>query len=93
MVVELEKMADAGITESELRRSIGQLSGSLVLGLEDSGSRMNRLGRAELVTGELLSLQESLERIKSVTREEVQKLAAELAARPRSVVRVGPFAA
>jgi predicted Zn-dependent peptidase len=54
---------------------------------------MNRLGRAELVTGELLSLQESLERIKSVTREEVQKLAAELAARPRSVVRVGPFAA
>lgn len=91
MVAELEKLADSGITESEWKRSVGQLSGSLVLGLEDSGSRMNRLGRAELVTGELFSLEESLERIKAVTREEVQALAIELASRPRSVVRVGPF--
>ncbi|WP_435299836.1 M16 family metallopeptidase [Timonella sp. A28] len=93
LVAELEKMADSAITEAELKRSIGQLSGSLVLGLEDSGSRMNRLGRAELVTGDLYSLQETLERIQAVTREEVQSLAIELAERPRSVVRVGPFTA
>ena len=35
MVLELEKLADSGITTSELARSIGQLSGGLVLGLED----------------------------------------------------------
>ena len=68
------------------------MSGGLVLGLEDSGSRMTRLGKAELVHGELLSQAESLARIQAVTAEDVQVLATELAAQPRSVVRVGPFA-
>nr|WP_297427349.1 pitrilysin family protein [uncultured Actinotalea sp.] len=88
---EWDRLAADGITEAELERSIGQLSGGLVLGLEDSGSRMSRLGKAELVHGVLLSQEESLERIRAVTREQVQELAAELAARPRSVVKVGPF--
>ena len=87
-----EQLADGGITPAELERSIGQLSGGLVLGLEDTGSRMSRLGKAELVHGELLSQEESLERIRAVTAEDVRVLAAELASRPRSVVRVGPFA-
>jgi len=91
LVSELERLADAGITDAELRRSVGQLSGGLVLGLEDSGSRMSRLGKSELVHGELLSTQESLDRVRAVTAREVQELAAELAGRPRSVVRVGPF--
>lgn len=91
MIAELVKLCDSGITEDELKRTKGQLSGSLVMGLEDSGSRMNRLGRAELVTGELLSVQESLDKIGAVTRAQVQDLAIELAGRPRSIVRVGPL--
>ncbi|WP_024288783.1 pitrilysin family protein [Cellulomonas sp. KRMCY2] len=90
---EWERLASDGITAAELQRSIGQLSGGLVLGLEDTGSRMSRLGKAELVHGELLSQGESLERIRAVTVAEVQELAAELAARPRSIVKVGPFGA
>ena len=38
-------------------------AGSLVLGLEDTGSRMSRIGKAELVYGELLSVDEMLGRI------------------------------
>ena len=91
LVSELEHLADSGITTAELERSVGQLSGGLVLGLEDSGSRMSRLGKADLVTGELLSVAESLDRIRAVTADEVQALAKDLAARPRSTVRVGPF--
>ncbi|MFE5293086.1 M16 family metallopeptidase [Isoptericola sp. NPDC056618] len=91
LVAELERMATEPITDAELERSIGQLSGGLVLGLEDSGSRMSRLGKAELVYGELLTLEESLERVRAVTVDDVRELAADLAARPRSVVRVGPF--
>ncbi len=91
LVEEWEKLAQAPMTPAELRRSVGQLSGSLVLGLEDAGSRMSRLGKAEIVAGELLGVEETLERIRSVTAVQVQELAAELAARPRSVVRVGPF--
>ena len=91
MVVELERMAEEPMGQAELTRSIGQLCGGLVLGMEDTGSRMSRLGKAELVHGELLDIDESLDRIRSVTAQEVQDLAAELAAAPRSVVRVGPF--
>ena len=50
-----------GITEEELDRGKGQLRGGLVLGLEDSGSRMSRLGKAELVHDELLGIDEVLD--------------------------------
>ncbi len=88
---ELDMLANDGVTAAELARSVGQLSGGLVLGLEDSGSRMSRLGKAELVFGEILSLEESLDRIRAVTADDVRDLAAELAGRPRTTVRVGPF--
>ena len=52
---ELAKVAADGITAEELERGKGQLRGGLVLGLEDSGSRMSRIGKAELVYDELLS--------------------------------------
>lgn len=80
-----------GITEAELRRAKGQLSGSLVLGLEDPGSRMSRLGRSELVLGELWSLEDTLTALREVTVADVQALAADLASNPRSLVMVGPF--
>ncbi len=88
---ELEKLAHSGLTAEELKRSIGQLSGGMVLGLEDSGSRMGRLGTAELVHGQLHTISETLDRVRAVTLTDVQELAAELASRPRSMVRVGPF--
>ena len=88
---EWERLANDGITPGELTRSIGQLSGGLVLGMEDSGARMSRLGKAELVFGELTTLDESLERIRAVTAQDVRELAADLASRPRSIVRIGPF--
>ncbi|WP_434056396.1 M16 family metallopeptidase [Georgenia sunbinii] len=88
---ELDKVAAAPLPADELSRAIGQLSGNLVLGLEDTGSRMSRLGRAEIVHGELTTVDDALERIRAVTAQEVQDLAAELAGRVRSLVVVGPF--
>lgn len=88
---ELDRLAEDGITAAELDRSVGQLSGGLVLGLEDTGSRMSRLGRAEIVHGELTSIDEMLAALRAVTAAEVQALAVELAAAPRSLVVVGPF--
>ncbi|MPV38681.1 M16 family metallopeptidase [Georgenia subflava] len=85
------RLATDGITVEELERGVGQLRGNMVLGLEDNGSRMSRLGRAEIVHGELTSLDELIARISEVTAEQVRELAAELAAAPRSLVVVGPF--
>lgn len=88
---ELDKLAEGGISEEELRKAVGQLSGGIVLALEDTGSRMSRLGRAELVSGEYQDIDETLRRIKAVTVADVQELARELAAAPRTVTVVGPF--
>ena len=89
--LELDKLADGGITDDELRKAVGQLCGGIVLALEDTGSRMSRLGRAELVSGEYQDIDETLRLIKAVTAQEVQDLAKELAAAPRTVTVVGPF--
>ncbi|HEY5223181.1 MAG TPA: pitrilysin family protein [Microbacteriaceae bacterium] len=89
MLAELRRMADAGVTPDELRRAVGQLSGSTALALEDSDTRMSRLGRAEITLGEFTDLDESLRRLALVTTEDVQALAADLAHRPISVAAVG----
>ncbi len=87
----LQEVAAGGITDAELRRAHGQICGGMVLGLEDSGSRMSRLGKAELVHGEFLTVDETLAGVRAVTRDDVAALAHELAARPRSLTVVGPF--
>jgi predicted Zn-dependent peptidase len=88
---ELERLAADGLDDEELGRAHGQLCGGLVLGLEDTGSRMSRLGKAELVQGEYIGLDEALGRIRAVTAGEVRDLAADLASRSRSLAVVGPF--
>ncbi|HLR96232.1 MAG TPA: insulinase family protein, partial [Jiangellaceae bacterium] len=88
---ELDRIAAEPMPAEELDRAIGQLCGSIVLGLEDTSSRMSRLGRAEIVFGEITTIEETLDHIRAVTAEQVQEMAAELAARPRSLVVVGPF--
>ena len=88
---EWARLATDGVTDDELERGIGQLSGGLVLGMEDTGSRMSRLGKAELVYGEYIDLDEALRRVQAVTADDVRELAAELHSRPHSLAVVGPF--
>ncbi len=87
---ELAKVAADGITADELARGKGQLRGGLVLGLEDSASRMSRLGKAELVHDELLSIDEVMARIDAVTLEDVRAVAAQVFTKPEILAVVGP---
>ncbi|AJT42783.1 M16 family metallopeptidase [Psychromicrobium lacuslunae] len=91
LAAELDKLAADGVSVEELNKAIGQLSGGIVLALEDTGSRMSRLGRAELVSGEFLDIDQTLAHIHTVTAEQVHELAKELAAAPRTITVVGPF--
>ena len=88
---ELRKLAEHGITADELERGKGQLRGGLVLSLEDSGSRMSRIAKAELLYDELPSLDEVIRRIDAVTIDEVQILATELFNQPETLAIAGPF--
>ncbi len=88
---ELARTAVEGLTEAEVIRGKGMMKGSLVLGLEDTGSRMSRLGKGELLYDDMLSVDDLLARVDAVTVEEVRELAAELLTRPLSLALVGPF--
>ncbi len=87
--VELQKIADGGITAEEHERALGQIAGSTALALEDSETRMGRLARAELGAGELYDLDTSLGRFEAVTFDEIREVAGAIAARPLTVVAVG----
>jgi predicted Zn-dependent peptidase len=88
---EIERAAAEGISEHELALGIGQLRGGTVLGLEDTGSRMSRIGKSELVYGQHLSVDDVLERIGAVTLDEVQDVAGELLATAPAAAVVGPY--
>jgi predicted Zn-dependent peptidase len=88
---EIAKVAATGLTLDEIQRGKGQLRGSLVLGLEDTGSRMSRIGKAELVYGEQLSVDEVLAKIEDVTPDEVSAIAADLLTETPTLAVVGPF--
>ena len=88
---ELEDVAAHGLTDVEVARAKGSLRGSLVLGLEDTGARMNRIGKAELVDGEVLEVDELLARTAAVTPDDVRAVAADVLRRPLSLGAVGPF--
>jgi predicted Zn-dependent peptidase len=89
---ELARIAKDGLTEVEVARGRGMTKGALVLGLEDTGSRMTRLGKGELLYGELLSVDDLLARVEAVGTEQVRAVAGELLGAPMSLAVVGPFA-
>ncbi|KDN82967.1 M16 family metallopeptidase [Kitasatospora cheerisanensis] len=89
---ELARVVEEGITEEELRRAIGQISGSTVLGMEDTGSLMNRIGKAELSYGHHLSVDEMLQKIAEVTLDDVHAVARDvLGAHRPSLALIGPI--
>ncbi|WP_229686039.1 M16 family metallopeptidase [Longimycelium tulufanense] len=88
----LADVAAGGMSEAEVARGKGQMRGALVLGLEDTGSRMSRIGKGELNHADHLTVEQLLERIDAVTPEQVAALARELLRRPVSAAVVGPYA-
>jgi predicted Zn-dependent peptidase len=86
----VDDMAASGPTERELAVAKGQLRGSMLLGLEDSAGRMSRIGRAQLVHGEVLTVDEVLARVDAVTLDDARKVAARVLGQERSLAAVAP---
>ena len=90
---ELALVAESGLAAAELARVKGQLAGSLVLALEDTESRMSRIGKTILVRKEFRSIEDELAAIRSVTAADVGALAKRLLSQRMSAAVVGPYAA
>lgn len=91
VAAELHTVAEKGLSEAEVVRGKGMLAGATVLGLEDSGSRMSRLGKGELLYGDVFTIDEQLARIEAVTVEEVRSVASTVLNQPMSLGLIGPF--
>jgi predicted Zn-dependent peptidase len=88
---ELVSVAERGLTAAEIARGKGMLKGSTVLGLEDTGSRMSRIGKGELLYGDVLEVDELLARIDAVTADDIAAVACDVLTQPMSLGVIGPF--
>ena len=81
-----------GITDKELDVARGYLEGSLVLGLEDSSSRMGRIGSNLSIRGKVIPIEEHVEKIRAVTHDDVRRVVQRVFAGGRTLAAVGPLA-
>jgi predicted Zn-dependent peptidase len=75
---ELQKLAAGEMTDEELKRTQGQLVGSMMLGLESTDSWMSHIARNEIYFGQSVTTDEICQRIRGVSRDEVIELAGAL---------------
>ncbi|MGH9135697.1 MAG: M16 family metallopeptidase, partial [Acidimicrobiales bacterium] len=88
---EVAGLLDGGITADEHAVALGFLEGSLLLALEDTASRMARLGRSESSRGEVVAVDEHIARLRAVTPDDVERVLRRVLGGPRSLAAVGPF--
>jgi predicted Zn-dependent peptidase len=89
VTAELGGLVEHGLDSDELERAKGHLAGSMVLALEDTGSRMTRIGKSVVTGSPLLSLDETIAAVEAVTAEAAHELAAELLTGPFTLAAVG----
>ena len=91
IAAELEDVAAGGLRPGELDRAKENLEGRLLLSLESTSNRMSRVGRALVTDTELVSVEETLRRLRAVTADEVAQAARSLFAPARfSAAGIGP---
>ncbi|GGA58642.1 peptidase M16 [Pseudoclavibacter endophyticus] len=89
MRAEVERLVADGVTDAELDDAKGATAGASALALENTETRMNRLGRSEVYAGEFVDLDSALERTSAVTADEVLTLAGELFGGPLLATAIG----
>jgi predicted Zn-dependent peptidase len=71
---ELRRIREDGVTDDELKRANEQVKSSILMSLESTATRMNRLGYGELFLGTPLTADELIECYDSVTRSDILTL-------------------
>ncbi len=75
---ELQMLTRNSVSVDELERTKSQLKGNLMLGLEGTSSRMNRLAKMEIYLGDYFTLDDTIKEIDAVNRRDLHAIAVEL---------------
>ena len=78
VIAELRRVRVEGVPAVELARAKGKLKGTLLLGLETSDQRMERLALNEMYFGRQVAASELATRLDAVTNDEIVALATRL---------------
>ncbi len=76
-IAEMGDIVNNGVTNEELELAKQQTVSSILLSLEDSASRAASLAQLEMTHGRQISVEESIEKVKAVTAEDIQILSKE----------------
>ena len=87
----LADVASNGMSHEEIERAKGAVRGSLVLSQEDSGSRMSRIGKNEIVYGHIMGFDEILKAISAVNSTDIKEIANDFLTKTPTLALVGPF--
>jgi predicted Zn-dependent peptidase len=88
---QIADIAGGNVPERELRRAKENLKGRILLSMESTSTRMNRLGKSLISDSEILSLDRIVAEVDAVEAESVSDLAAVLLAPERlSAAGIGP---
>jgi predicted Zn-dependent peptidase len=87
---ELDRLRRDGLTDEELDVARGYLAGAFLLGLEDTSSRMARLGGSLTTLGRIRPVEEQVARWRNVDHHDVRRVIARVLAGPRTLAAVGP---
>lgn len=88
---EFEKLIEKPVSERELKKAIENVKSNLVLSSESMRARMMWIGRNLLSKSDIVSMSEAVERIESVTAEDIQRIARTYFTQKPVVAAIGNF--
>ena len=92
LVIEITAdLVEGGVTEREWEVARGYLEGSFLLGLEDSGSVMARLGNHVCSRGRVTPVEDQLAKLRAVTPDQVAAAVERVLGQPPTTCGVGPL--
>lgn len=91
VVCEQLKTLGSTLNETEINRAKAQLKASLMMGLESTSNRCERLANHVLIYGRPLSSAEIIKSINNVTKEDLKNLSDRLFKSPLTLTTLGPI--
>jgi predicted Zn-dependent peptidase len=89
----IDDVVENGVSERELEVAKNAFEGATVMNLEDTGSRMARLGTSVVTRGKVTPLDRYLASVRRVSRRDTQRIAASVLGGAPTVAAVGPVRA